>query len=247
MSQSDTAPEGFPITARHGVDGCVVRFGDTLTEAANRAAIGLQATLERGAIEGVEEASSALASVYVRFGSVAALHKGMLDLSRILEEEDFYSAPLPRGRRHWIVPASFGGEAGPQLASVASQVGLSETRAVEELTEARLRVLAIGFAPGQPYLGELPENWHLPRLSDLIDVPAGALVVAIRQIVLFANASPTGWQHVGRTGFRLYRPEDEVRPFALAPGDEVSFRPVAAEHVLAPNDKGDGAVWEPIP
>ena len=29
------------------------------------------------------------------------------------------------------------------------------------------------------------------------EVPAGALVTAVRQLVLFANPSPTGWRQIG--------------------------------------------------
>jgi 5-oxoprolinase (ATP-hydrolysing) subunit B len=50
-----------------------------------------------------------------------------------------------------------------------------------------VRVLAVGFAPGQPYLGPLGEEWNLPRLKALQQVPAGALVQAISQFVLFSR------------------------------------------------------------
>lgn len=247
MAPERPSSSTFPHVVRQGVDGCVVRFADQLTEEGNRAALAMQGALAGGAIDGVEEAASALASVYVRFGSVAALHAGMSALGHLLEEENFYAADLPGGRRLWTIPAAFGGEAGPQLGDVAGSVGVSEKEAVQTLTGSRLRVLATGFAPGQPYLGELPEAWNLPRLSDLIDVPEGALVVAIRQVVLFANASPTGWQHVGQTAFRVYRPENGVRPFPLAPGDEVRLRQVEPS-ALEGLRKGDGgATWEPLP
>ena len=81
----------------------------------------------------------------------------------------------------------------------------------------------IGFAPGQPYLGELPEAWDIPRQTALTDrVPIGALTVAIRQLVLFSVSTPTGWRHIGQTAFRPFRPDAET-PFVLRPGDEVIF------------------------
>ena len=78
---------------------------------------------------------------------------------------------------------------------------------VEEGLIPEVEVLALGFAPGQPYLGELPGHWALPRRQTLNpQVPQGALVTAVRQFVLFANPSPTGWRQVGRTGFACFRP-----------------------------------------
>ncbi len=242
----DESPE-YPIIAAQGVDGSVVRFSDRLTEPANRAALALRAALEGGAVPGVEEASSALASVYARFGGDVV--KGRAALARLVRDEDFMRAELPSGRKLWRIPAVFGGADGPALDSVAGQIGLSPETALHDLIETRLRVLAIGFAPGQPYLGQLPETWDIPRLGTLTNVPAGALAVAIRQIVLFTNGSPTGWQHVGQTAFRCFRPEAE-RAFPLAPGDEVSFAPVSGQElaVIRERDKsGDGgAQTEPL-
>jgi allophanate hydrolase subunit 1 len=106
-----------------------------------------------------------------------------------------------------------------------------------------VRVLTIGFAPGQPYMGQLPPEWNIPRLSQLTpQVPAGALVIAIRQLIIFSAATPTGWRHIGQSAFRLFRP-DAARPFALNPGDEVSIRPITAEeyeNIRAQDRSGDG-------
>lgn len=91
-----------------------------------------------------------------------------------------------------------------------------------------MRVLTLGFAPGQPYTGELPPHWNIPRQQALTQsVPAGALVVAIRQLIVFTNATPTGWRHVGQTAFRNFRPDSDT-PIALSPGDEICFRSVSA-------------------
>jgi allophanate hydrolase subunit 1 len=97
---------------------------------------------------------------------------------------------------------------------------------MREIAASRVRVQTIGFAPGQPYLGELPDHWNIPRQQALTDsVPVGALVVAIRQLVLFSVSTPTGWRHIGQTAFRLFRPEAE-EPFVLRPGDKVIFEAV---------------------
>jgi allophanate hydrolase subunit 1 len=87
-------------------------------------------------------------------------------------------------------------------------------------------VQTIGFAPGQPYLGLLPPEWDIPRQTNLTKaVPEGALVVAIRQLVLFSVSNPTGWRHVGQTALKLFRPDSDA-PFFLRPGDQVQFVPV---------------------
>ena len=119
-------------------------------------------------------------------------------------------------------------------------------QAIASISQTRVRVQTIGFAPGQPYLGELPECWNIPRQTRLTDnVPEGALVVAIRQLVLFSVTTPTGWRHIGQTAFRLFRPAEET-PFTLRPGDEVLFTPTTPEQLanMQASDPDGGARFE---
>ena len=91
-----------------------------------------------------------------------------------------------------------------------------------------------------PYLGELPPDWDIPRQTQLTgQVPAGGLCVAIRQLVLFPVATPTGWRHIGQTAFRLFRPEAD-QPFMLRPGDEVLFPPTTPETLATLRDEPNG-------
>jgi KipI family sensor histidine kinase inhibitor len=220
----------WPAIHTLGVDGVLVRFGDQLTEPANRAALAFRAALERAEIQGVEETSTALTSAYLRFDLRAVDHETLLSaVHSVLQQEDWYAAPLPTGRKLWRVPAVFGTDHGPQLDEAAAHAGLSSKQAIAELCAAPMRVQAIGFAPGQPYLGQLPENWDIPRQTDLTPhVPEGALAVAIRQMVLFSVSTPTGWRHVGQTAVRLFRP-DQPDPFMLRPGDEVQLLSVTRD------------------
>jgi KipI family sensor histidine kinase inhibitor len=243
-------PSEFPVIVAQGVTGIVVRFSDRLTEAGNRATLAFRDAVEAAEIDGVEECASALGSVLVRFDPLQSSFDLVAgQLRKLLDQNDFYAAPLPPNRRLWRIPAVFGGVYGPSLEDAATRAGLTTEEAIHDLTSSRLRVMALGFAPGQPYLGELPEPWNFPRLQDLINVPEGAIAAAIRQLVLFANDSPTGWAHVGQTAFRCFRPEDE-RSIPLRPGDEVKFdaiTPEAFEALRARDPSGGGATFEVLP
>ncbi|MBU2960508.1 allophanate hydrolase subunit 1 [Citreicella sp. C3M06] len=219
-----------PLIRTVGLDGMLVSFGDRLSEPANRAAIAFRAALDAQGWEGIEESSSSLVSCYVRFDPLVLAHAVLhARLEELIAAQDWLEAELPHGRMLHRIPTVYGGTSGPQLAEAAAAAGLSEAEALESLSSARVRVTALGFAPGQPYLGELPECWDIPRQQALTPrVPKGALVVAIRQLVLFGVSAPTGWRHVGQTGAELFR-EGAERPFLLAPGDEVVFPAVSAE------------------
>ncbi|MGY6411688.1 MAG: 5-oxoprolinase subunit B family protein [Alkalilacustris sp.] len=230
-----------------GVDGLLVRFAERLSEGANRAALAFRAALEGDPPEGVEETATSLTSVHLRFDPTATDHARLrAALGPLLDGRDWYHAPLPGGRRLWRVPAAFCTDLAPQLEEAAALAGMSAAEAVAALCAAPLRMQTIGFAPGQPYLGELPEAWNIPRQTGLTPrVPEGALAVAIRQMVLFSVSTPTGWRHVGQTAVRLFRPEAED-PFLLRPGDEVMFHPVARDafETLRAGDASGGAIAE---
>lgn len=215
-----------------GVDGVHLRFGTGLSAAANQAALAFRAALEADPTPAMQETAAGLISVYVRFDpSLIGYDEMAAHLSRRLSHRlsardwggGCATALAVQGRR-WRVPVVFGGAQGPDLdALAADRLGMDPAAAVASLTGQSLRVQAIGFAPGQPYLGQLSPEWDIPRRSDLTpQVPAGALVVAIRQVVIFSVPSPTGWWWIGRTGLDLFRP-DRDPPFLLSPADELCF------------------------
>ena len=236
--------EGFPLIAPEGLDRMVIRFAPRMDMAANRAARAFRARLEIEGWPGVEETTVALVSVQVRFDPRVLPHATLRDLLAARLAQGI--AALQAGARRWSIPCAYGGDHGPDLADAAALAGVSVDRAVQELS-SEVEVLAIGFAPGQPYLGELAPHWALPRRSTLNpQVPQGALVTAVRQFVLFANPSPTGWRQVGLTGFACFRP-GEPDPFPLAPGDRVRFVPVTPARMAllgAEDPLGGGATLE---
>ena len=209
-------------------DALLVRFARVASPQASGAVQSFTAALADVLPKGVVETAPALASVLIRFetdtGVAKAIHTAV---QLLLQSRDWAAAPSPKASRTWHIPACFAGEYAPQLAEVADLAGLTPEKAVNEVLETDIRVLAIGFAPGQPYLGLLPERWGFPRQEALTPkVPAGALVAAVRQLVLFANESPTGWRQIGQTAFRPFQPEEEVS-FPLRAGDAVRFHAVS--------------------
>ena len=247
MTQS---PE-FPRIRTVGLSGLLISFGGAMSEPANRAALAFRAAVEAADWPEVAETSTSLVSTFLRVDLAAVAAEDMTErLTDLLATRDWYDAPLPKGRKLWSVPTVYGTDLAPQLEEAAEVAGLDADEAVRQLSSARVRVLTIGFAPGQPYMGELPETWNIPRQQGLTkSVPQGALVVAIRQLIVFTNASPTGWRHIGQTAFRTFRPDSDT-PFALSPGDELCFPAIdrsELETIRAKDRSGDGgATWEVI-
>ncbi|WP_425051489.1 5-oxoprolinase subunit B family protein [Psychromarinibacter sp. S121] len=237
-----------PLIRDVGLSGMLVTFADRLSEPANRAALAFRAAVDHAGWDGVQETATSLASAFVRFDPLTLDHDALKDrLTEMLAGRDWLAEPLPQGRVLWTIPVALGGDSGPQFDEAAEAAGLTPEKATEEIAAARTRVLTIGFAPGQAYLGELPAHWNIPRLRQLSpNVPQGALVAAIRQLIVFARTTPTGWRHIGQTAFHSFRPGTDT-PFPLTPGDEIRFEPATPEAIarLAESD-GIGATSEPI-
>ncbi len=241
----------YPMVRNVGFDGVLVTFAETMSDPANRAVLAFRAEVERLDLDGVLETSATLGSAYLRFDPVRVTHADMAGaLKELLKTRDWYTTPLPSGRKLWRVPTVYGTDLAPQLEDAARAAGLSPAEAVRRLSHSKVRVLTIGFAPGQPYLGPLGPEFNIPRLQDLTPmVPEGALVLAISQFVLFSGPTPTGWRHVGQTAFHCFRP-DMTDTFTLTPGDELLFEPISRddlECIRANNDDGlGGATFQEI-
>lgn len=249
QNPSHTSPaSGFPRIDAVGLGGILVRFGDSLNEAANRAALAFRAEVERQGWDGVEECTTSLVSACMLFDPLAIAPEVLVTRAEaLLQSRDWYAEPLPDGRRFITIPTCYEASHAPQLAEAADLAGLSVEDAITSLSNVRVRVTALGFAPGQPYLATLPEQWNIPRQVGLTPkVPKGALVLAIRQFVLFSVTAPTGWRHVGQTAVSLFDIEAE-NPFFLRAGDEVQFPAVSADSFKGLlNDPKGGAKAVPL-
>jgi len=138
------------------------------------------------------------------------------------------AAPAPAGRLV-EVPVCYGGGFGPDLGRVAELCGMAEAEAVSLHSGAEYLVHAIGFTPGFPYLGGLPERLRTPRRdTPRAHVPAGSVAIGGSQTGVYPVGSPGGWQIVGRTPIALFRPLE--RPASLLrPGDRVRFRAISPQ------------------
>jgi inhibitor of KinA len=87
-------------------------------------------------------------------------------------------------------------------------------------------VLFLGFAPGFPYIGDLPPSLVLPRLSTPRTVtPAGSVGIAESYTGIYPAPLPAGWRIIGRTPMALFDPRTDP-PTTLLAGDLVRFEAI---------------------
>ena len=116
---------------------------------------------------------------------------------------------------------------GPDLKVVAQLNQISEAEVIKRHSGRCYVVAAIGFVPHFAYLWGLDEALKTPRRSSpRKTVPAGSVGIAGEQTGVYPQATPGGWQLIGRT---MGAPCREVCS-RLKVGDEVRFTaaPVSA-------------------
>ncbi|WP_421531882.1 5-oxoprolinase subunit PxpB [Lelliottia amnigena] len=123
------------------------------------------------------------------------------------------------------IPVVYGGAGGPDLGEVARHAGLAEKQVVELHSSIDYVVWFLGFQPGFPYLGGLPERLATPRRAEpRLQVPAGSVGIGGAQTGIYPLVSPGGWQLIGHTPLPLFDSKRD-EPVLLRPGDTVRFVP----------------------
>ena len=217
----------FPRVLPVGDSAFCVEFGDCIAPDLHDRVLAFEEAVRVRRLAGVVEVVPAYCSVTVYIDPYFLDDQGIGDrLSRLAAES--HPAPSCAGRLIEI-PVCYGGEFGPDLDDVSADSRLEPESVVSLHASVEYRVYMVGFSPGFPYLGSLPEEIAVPRLATpRTKVPPGSVGLAGKQTGIYPQATPGGWRIIGRTPLRLYNP-DRPRPFLLSAGDRVRFAPITPE------------------
>ncbi len=221
-------PDGGPAAGvrieRLGEAGLLVVLGDRIDAALNDEVHRLAAAVRtrRLASPGIGAPVPGYASVLVPFDPLAIGEDDVREVIQAALADRGESSPA-EPRPSVTIPVRYGGADGPDLAEVAARLGRTEADVVRLHAGTVYRVFVVGFVPGFPYLGTLPEELVLPRrATPRTRVPAGSVAIAGRQTGIYPAATPGGWHLIGRTDVELWNPRREP-PALLAPGATVRF------------------------
>jgi len=208
-----------------GDRGLLLEFGDEISAEVNekvrRMALAIQAESIEGMIETVPTYRSLLVLYNPLILPVDELKKRLIRLEEELKQTSFPDPELTK------IPVLYGGAYGPDLEGVARHLQISPEEVVRLHCSKPYFIYMIGFMPGFPYMGELPDTLITPRLkTPRLSVPAGSVAIAQKQTGIYPMESPGGWQIVGRTPIKLFDPEKDP-PALLQMGDLVQFYPIS--------------------
>lgn len=141
------------------------------------------------------------------------------ELAGRLAAREADDGPETVGRRIEI-PVLYNGE---DLPEVAQRLGLTVADVIAAHTSMDFQVFAIGFLPGFPYAGYLPEALRgLPRReAPRTRVPPGSVAIVGRQTAIYPSPCPGGWHLIGQTPLSIVDMSRDY--FPIAAGDRLRF------------------------
>lgn len=145
----------------------------------------------------------------------------------VLGGEAAWNAPTADAT-HFDVPVVYGGTCGPDLPSVAADLGMSPEALVSLHTSQPWTIRFVGSPLGAPFLDGPEMHGSIPRLAQpRARVAPGSVAMSGRQTTIYNAASPGGWRIIGQTALSLFD-RDSVPPIPYRAGDTVGFRAVTS-------------------
>jgi KipI family sensor histidine kinase inhibitor len=207
--------------------GIYLPFATMPDVAASQQALAAVAAMRQNLLYGITDIIPSYLNVFIEFdpkhletGAVKTWAASYLKR----EYPVFCSAPVE-------IPTHYNGA---DLESVATQTGLTVPEVVKLHSSQTYHAFAVGFTPGFPFLGVLPDALRLPRRSSpRANVPAHSVAIAAAQTGVYPFSSPGGWHLLGTSGVAMYDPERQP-PFWVQAGDAVRFVSTNAPHTPPP-------------
>ena len=216
----------------------IIECGDGSDDEVGSELRGLVTVLSNAALPGVEDIVPAFSSVALHYRPAEIDHSSGSPAYQSLRVR--IDALLSGGwaaetisPRVVEIPVCYDDPFGPDLQAVADAAGMTRDKVIERHGASPNAVRMIGFAPGFPYIGGLDPRLRMPRLpTPRAVVPKGSVGIAAAQTVIYSMETPGGWNLIGRTPLRLFRPSNRS-PFLLQVGDQVRFLRISSEQFLA--------------
>jgi len=223
------APEHLPPRVRAaGEAALVIEYGDTIDPARVAQVQALDRAIEAarldGCLPGIIETVPTFRSVAILLDPLVTTPAEVADA--VLRLVPCAEDPVTRSGREWCLPVHYGGEHGPDLASLASTAGLDEAEAIRRHCDGVVDVFMLGFLPGFAFMGTTDPSLQQPRRSEpRVHVPAGSVALAMQLTAVYPWESPGGWHLIGHCPVALFDASARS-PTLLAPGDRVRFRAI---------------------
>lgn len=212
------------------VDSLIIYFGDIID---NQIALNVKKaylSLKKQNIEGIIEIIPSYTSIFISFDifryDFESL-KVLLENSISLDSLDVFEEKII------TIDVYYGIDVGLDLLDISLKTKLTIDEIIEIHSNKLYNVYAIGFLPGFAYLASVDDRIALPRLSSpRKQIPKGSVAIADTQTAVYPQASPGGWNIIGRSVMELFDKKlDKLSPLSV--GDKVKFNSISKEEFLS--------------
>lgn len=210
-----------------GDSSLLVEFGKEISPKINQKIAATVQLMRDQYIEGVVDVIPAFCSLLINYDPRVIAYEEIKERIQGLLKIEVKGSE--NRKRVYEIPVCYGGEYGPDIASIAENAGLSEEEVIKIHSSRDYLIYMLGFLPGFCYLGGLDERIHTPRLANpRIKINAGSVGIGGSQTGIYPLDSPGGWQLMGMTPVKTYDPDREV-PILVEAGDYIRFVPIDEE------------------
>ena len=208
-----------------------IEFSQEISEEANECVIAMQHAIESNPFKGFIECVPAYGSLTVYFNdqiSALDVRSQLKDFSTQLSNNT-KSRQITENSKTITIPVCYSTLFGFDLPWVSDYLKLSIEEIISMHVQQIYRVYMIGFIPGFPYMGILPEQLHVPRKqTPSLKIPVGSVAIAGKQTGIYPAEVPGGWQVIGRTPLMMFDPSKVPSSFLNA-GDLIQFKSITLE------------------
>ena len=207
-----------------GDTGLTVQFGFEIDRQLSQQIMALRLVIDDAEIEGVVETVPTYRSLLVHYDPLLTTQAELI--AQVEPLVGRLDAIADTRAHEWELPICFEADLAPDLDNVAAFAGQSREEVMATLTSIEHFVYMLGFAPGLPYMGDLPEVLNIPRKKVPVKkVAKGSVMVATGLTLIYPTDNPTGWHVVGRCPVPVFDLRREA-PVLVAPGDRVRFKAI---------------------
>ena len=208
-----------------------IEFSQTIDEHINMQVIAWQQEIESNPFPGFIECVPAYSSLTIYFGAdcnVDDLKNQLQKKITITENKNHFNTSSKNQDEQTIeIPVCYDSQFGYDLPLLSSALKLSIEKIIQIHSEHIYRVYMIGFIPGFPYMGVLPQQLETSRKQNpSLKIPAGSIGIAGKQTGIYPTEIPGGWQIIGRTPLTIFNKLNEPACLLKA-GDNVRFSPIS--------------------
>ncbi|WP_370297435.1 5-oxoprolinase subunit PxpB [Rossellomorea marisflavi] len=216
-----------------GDHALVIEAGSSIDHATHVKVRSICSAIEEADPAWITDIVPAFTTVTLHYDPMKLEHPDRLPYETVMNRIHTTLSSIPPGAeeepRTIEIPVCYGGDFGPDLESVAEWNDLTPEKVIELHSGSPYLVHMIGFSPGFPYLGGMPEEIATPRRKEpRLRVPRGSVGIAGSQTGIYPLESPGGWQLIGRTPVALFDTQ-ACPPGILQAGDRLRFKPITPQ------------------